>query len=97
MSVLIIILCVIAIYLLWWFFIAKRCPKCGSYTLEHSNWRWNRAWNSLCEQATGAAGTRCYDCGHMMWDIPDEKEWLKTQPKWIISYNSKEYKKRYGR
>jgi len=74
------------------FFKIPTCEKCGSLFLDRGSW--NRAWNALCEQASGAYGVRCYDCGNIEWDIPDEDEWLATQPNWIISYKEKQRKER---
>jgi len=60
-----------------------KCKKCGSAKLKYSHWR--RGSNTLGggAQGVGAMGTRCYDCGNIVWDIPDEIEWLNGEPHWI--------------
>lgn len=58
------------------------CKKCGSIRLDHS--LWIGGWNLLCEQATARTGTRCFDCGDIIWDQTDE-DYEQSLPEWCVS------------
>ena len=78
----------------WWrrhFPPAPRCKKCGSKHLEKGYW--SRGWNDCCNQAAGSRGTRCYDCGLIIWDKPYE-EAIKEMPEFIRFYQDSEYQNR---
>jgi hypothetical protein len=65
---------------------APRCTKCGSKRLERSR-NWTGGWNDYCGQAIGRDGTRCYDCGKIVWHQTDEQYQAKL-PKWCRAYKS---------
>ena len=62
------------------------CLKCLSFRQDHSYW--HRGYNSLCQQADGDYGTRCYDCGNIVWDQSKE-DYDKNSPDWCGSYPEK--------
>lgn len=64
-----------------------RCEKCGSKDLRYSS-SWVRGWNYHCEQAIGDKGTRCYDCGNIVWEKSYE-QFKNSQPKWCKAYKDK--------
>lgn len=63
----------------------RRCEKCSSEKMHHSH-NWSRGWNAHCQQAYGDSGYRCYDCGHIHWDVSHE-EHLKRKPEWCIPHD----------
>jgi hypothetical protein len=65
----------------------KECKKCGSKLLHHGYW--SRAYNSLCQQAAGDKGVRCYDCGDIVWEEPNFDKWISEMPEWIVPYKNK--------
>ena len=70
------------------------CKKCGSTHLDHSS-MWNGGWNLLCEQAVARSGTRCYDCGNIVWDQSD-KEYENSLPEWCVSHREQSKLKQDG-
>lgn len=74
---------------LWWSnllnkILGEACPECGKRHMEHY-YAWTRGWNELCSQASGEPGTRCYDCGHIVWDTPYD-EYVARLPDWVRPY-----------
>lgn len=71
-----------------WMEFSKQCPKCKRrFVLEYSS-LWNGGWNHRCNQACARAGKRCFECGHIEWDLTDE-EYEKQLPEWCTSNSSK--------
>lgn len=60
------------------------CKACGSIDLTHSSF-WNGGYNYLCKQALGRSGTRCFDCGKMVWDESDD-DFESHLPDWCKSH-----------
>jgi 8-oxo-dGTP pyrophosphatase MutT (NUDIX family) len=63
-----------------------KCGHCGERDLDKDSGMYNRAYNSLCQQATSDLGTWCNTCFCVNWEEPDYDKWINNQPTWIISH-----------
>lgn len=61
----------------WLFKPKQKCTNCGSTGLVTGYW--SRGHDSLFGGAIGGRGTRCYDCGHIVFD-QDKEAFEKTLP-----------------
>lgn len=75
-------------------FFGPKCNLCGQRKLEKQSRFYNRAYNSLCKQATGELGKWCNNCLHVNWEEPDFDKWINNQPTWIISHFDSYHSKR---
>ena len=65
------------------FIFGEVCEKCGTRALHRGYW--TRGHNHMCEQATGDDGTRCFECGDIVWDRTFE-EYKKALPRWCEAH-----------
>lgn len=67
------------------FFHVERCKKCASKKLEPGYW--SRSWDTVHGGAGGCRGTRCFDCGNIVWDKSLE-EYKATLPSHYKAFNN---------
>ncbi len=76
------------------FLLGPKCTFCNERKLEKQPMFYNRAYNSLCNQATSDLGQWCYHCCRINWEEPDFDKWINDQPIWTTSHFDSYHSKR---